>query len=343
MEVNDQTLGVLKDLLVNVLSSDNATRKNAESYLKTSELQQGFPLLTLTLINRLVSSTAPQDIAIRQSASVLFKNMVKNRWEIGDDHHEHDASAAIVLADKELIKTHIVELMCVAPADVQSQMAEAVTLISKYDFPAKWQGLLPQLVEKLKAQDIGIVKGVMLTANSIMKRFRYVFRSDQLYSELIDCLDGFKVPLLQQFQLSGNLVASLGQSGAKNDLLVVMETLRLMSRIFFSLNWQDIPEFFEDNVTAWMGEFAKYLSYRNPLLVDASEDTEPGAIEKLQAAILENLNLYATKYEEVFEPFLPQFTQLVWQLLMEVGAQPKFDILATGKSGILYVMQCCVM
>ena len=280
-------------------------------------------MLILALINRLVASTTPQDIAIRQSASVLFKNLVKNRWEPEDD-------SAFADTDKETIKTHVVELMCVAPQSVQSQLAEAVTLISKYDFPAKWQGLLPQLVGKLASQDILIVKGVMLTANSIMKRFRYVFRSDELYADIIVCLNGFQLPLLQQFQATGVLVGQYTQSGGKAELVALFETLRLMSRIFLSLNWQDIPEFFEDNVASWMGEFAKYLSYVNPLLTDASEDAEPGPVEKLQAAVLENLNIYATKYEEVFEPYLPQFTQLVWKLLMEVGAQPKYDILATS-------------
>ena len=325
MEVNDQTLGVLKDLLVGILSSDNATRKNAEAYLKSSEAQQGFPLLVLTLISRLSSATTPQELAIRQSASVLFKNMVKNRWQPSEDDDQYQPISPV---DKETIKTHVVELMCTAPQDVQTQLSEAVSLISKHDFPAKWEGLLPQLVQKLAGQDILIVKGVMLTANSIMKRFRYVFRSDNLYVEILHCLDGFKEPLLHQFQASGAMVNTYSQS--KPELLAIMETLRLMSRIFFSLNWQDIPEFFEDNITLWMTEFAKYLSYSNPLLIDASEDSEPGAIEQLQAAILENLNLYATKYEEIFEPFLPQFTQLVWKLLMEVGAQTKYDILATS-------------
>jgi hypothetical protein len=55
-----------------------------------------------------------------------------------------------------------------------------------------------------------------------------------------------------------------------------------MGRIYFSLNWQDIPEFFEDNIAAWMEEFAKYLSYSNPLLVDADEASEPGPVERLQ-------------------------------------------------------------
>ena len=325
MEVNDQTLSVLKDLLVGILSPDNATRKNAEAYLKSSEVQQGFPLLVLTLITRLVNASTPQDIAIRQSASVLFKNMVKNRWQPAEEDDQHQP---ISLADKDTIKTHVVELMCTVSQDVQSQLAEAVTLISKYDFPKKWEGLLPQLVTKMATQDILVVKGVMLTANSIMKRFRYVFRSDALYSEILICLNGFSGPLQQQYQATGALVATYAQR--KPELLAILETLRLMTRIFFSLNWQDIPEYFEDNVALWMSEFAKYLSYSNPLLVDDSEDSEPGAIEQLQAAILENLNLYATKYEEVFEPFLPQFTQLVWKLLMEVGAQPKYDILATS-------------
>ena len=65
-----------------------------------------------------------------------------------------------------------------------------------------------------------------------------------------------------------------------------------------------------------------------PLLVDPSEDTEPGPIESLQAAIVENLNLYTDKYEEEFQPHLQMFTQAVWALLMKVGSEPKFDALA---------------
>jgi exportin-2 (importin alpha re-exporter) len=257
---------------------------------------------------------------------VLFKNLVKKRWEPSEDDAEQ--LEGIAPADKEAIKTHVVELMCIAPQDVQSQLAEAVTLISKHDFPYRWNGLLPQLVAKLSSQDVHIVKGVMLTANSIFKRYRNVEASDAVYSEILICLEGFQVPLLAQFQATGSLVDQYAQR--KPELTAVLETLRLMSRIYFSLNWQDIPEFFEENIAPWMTEFAKYLSYSNPLLVDEDEESEPGPIERLQAAILENLNLYAAKYEEFFEPYLSQFTQLVWRLLMNVNVQPKYDILATS-------------
>eukprot|EP01039_Chlorochromonas_danica_P003040 gene3040-3317_t len=324
MEVNDQTLGVLRDLLMSALSNDGPTRKNAENYIHSQEVQRGFPVLVLTLIQRLVvNNNNPQDLFIRQSAAVLFKNVVKNHW-VNEDEPNH----SVAQEDKEVIKNHLVELMTTAPLDVQKQLAEAVSIISKYDFPHAWHNLLPQLVEKLQSDDIQLKKGVMLTANSLMKRFRYVFRSDELYSVLLICLQAFQEPLLKQFQQNHALI--LHAQNNKALLESLLETQRLIARIFFSLNWQDIPEYFEDHVGEWMAEFAKYLTYTNPLLVDDDEEYESGPVEVLQTAIIENLNLYATRYEEIFEPFLPQFAQMIWTLLVNVSTKPKYDYLAVG-------------
>ena len=32
----------------------------------------------------------------------------------------------------------------------------------------------------------------------------------------------------------------------------MMSALRTIARIFFSLNWQDLPEYFEDHMAEWM-------------------------------------------------------------------------------------------
>jgi exportin-2 (importin alpha re-exporter) len=323
MEVNDQNLNYLQNILQNALSHDNTTRKGAEVFLEQYEGTPGFLLLVLSLVSRTIGSTSPQDAAIRQSASVLFKNIVKRRWV-----SEEDDKPSIASNDKELIKNNLVELMTSAPSDVQKQLAEGVSIISKYDFPNGWTTLLPQLVANLAKGDILVNRGVMLTANSIMKRYRYVAKSDDLFTEILYCLTNIAGPLQQQFQQNGELVQKYGSS--IRELVIVMETQRLIARIFYSLNWQDIPEVFEDNVQIWMTEFAKFLTYTNPFLVDNDEELESGPIERLQAAILDNISLYATKYEDVFEPFLPQFTQLVWKLLIDVDSKPKYDILATS-------------
>jgi exportin-2 (importin alpha re-exporter) len=323
MEVNEQNLAQLRALFLQTLMPDNNARKEAEKFLESSEVQPGFSLVVLHMISILSASTNPQDVAIRQSASVLFKNMVKKRWCPEDDEEPR-----IPVGDRTTIKQHLVDLMCTTPPDVQRQLAEAVSIVSKYDFPEEWQNLLPILVSKLAANDITVTKGVMLTANSIMKRFRYVYKSDELFSEILFCLKGFQAPLLETYTNNGMVIEALAADKAK--LSIALETQRLMTRIFFSLNWQDLPEFFEENIRSWMAEFGKWLVYKNPVVVDASEESEPGPIEKLQAAIVENLNLYATKYEEEFAPYLPEFTKVIWQLLLGVGAEPKYDILATS-------------
>ena len=318
----------LKELLVQTISADNASRKNAEAYIRSIESQPGFLVILLQLINRLSSSADIKDVSIRQSASVLFKNVIKRKWSPDEDSTENP----IVFNDRETIKTHLIDVMCSTSSDVQKQLAEAVSIVAKYDFPAQWKNLLPQLVSKLTSNqsipDLNMRKGVMVTANSIMKRYRFLYKNDALFAEILECLQGFQVPLLETYKLNSQTIDAVQND--KSQLLVAMETHRLMTRIFFSLNWQDLPEFFEDHINEWMTEFAKYLAYKNPILLNPNEDTEPGPIESLQTAIVENLNLYANKYEEEFKPFLGPFTQAIWGLLMEVGPQPKYDHLTSS-------------
>ena len=336
MAASEEALKSLQDLLVQSISSDNTLRKQSEQYIATIESQSGFLITLLQLINRLSTSTLPSDYAIRQSGAVLFKNVIKKRWVPDEDSQD----SPIVYTDRDMIKTHLIDVMCSASSDVQKQLAEAVSLIAKYEFPMNWSNLLPQLVNKLgNTNDINIKKGVMITVNSITKRYRYTYKSDTLFAEIKECLIGFQVPLLETYKSNLQYIDTLttttstaGTSGATKDnniqlLIIAIETQRLMTRIFFSLNWQDLPEYFEDHISEWMSAFAHFLSYKNPTLAgsrtqgptqtrDTESETEPGPIESLQTAIIENLNLYATKYEEEFMPYLAPFTQVYISVLI---------------------------
>jgi exportin-2 (importin alpha re-exporter) len=308
----------LQEALVASLSPINDVRKAAEATLASMEAQPGFLMALLTLIND-AHSTAQ---GTRLAGSVFFKNLIKRRWMPEEDS---DLSR-IVDSDREGVRTYVIDLLCSAPVEIQKQLSEAVAIIAKSDFPENWGSLLPQLVDKLRMQDIHVTKGVMITANSIMKRFRFA-SLDAVNKALYICLHQFQECLLVCYKHTSALIDAAGND--KERLLVLLETQRLMSRIFFSLNWQEIPEYFEDHMAEWMTEFAKFLVYTNPLVINASETAEPGPIENLKSAIIENLNIYVSKYEEEFAPFLGQFTQVIWQLLLAVGGEGKFDHLAT--------------
>jgi exportin-2 (importin alpha re-exporter) len=327
MEINDQNLAGLKDMLLKTLNPDATTRKNAETYLKQTEATAGYPILILKLIE---TSTAPADQATRQAAGVLFKNFVKNNWEEG---------VPIAQADRDLIKNNIVDLMCGTPGRVQAQISEALMVISKCDFPHNWPQLLPALKSKFGSQDFTVISGVLKTANAIFKQFRYVFKTNELFESLKYCLDEFQEPLLQLFT---QMTAAVdGCAGNKDMLEKVLECVRLLSRIFYSLNWQDLPEYFEDHMGEWMQGFNKFLTYTNPLLNPEDpddDDEEEGALDALQAAIVENLTLYAEKYEEEFQAHLQSFTQVVWQRLVAASTARRHDNLATTSIKFLNIL-----
>jgi exportin-2 (importin alpha re-exporter) len=259
---------------------------------------------------------------------------VKRRWS---PEGEYEELSAIHANDRENIKTAVVDLLCCTPPDVQKQLAEAVSIISNFDFPDNWKNLLPQLVQQAASDNPLMLRGVMLTANSIMKRFRYVAisDSDDLMIDLIECLKGFQEVLLHSYRATWAKVVVTTDVAA---LKILLETQRLMARVYYSFNWPTIPEFFEDHLAEWLEVDASILQYNNPALIDTDEDNESGPIELLQAAVVENTNLYVEKYEEEFLPHMGTFTGSIWKLLMEVGPQPKLDSLATQSIKFLTVV-----
>lgn len=46
-----------------------------------------------------------------------------------------------------------------------------------------------------------------------------------------------------------------------NALKIVCSSLTMICKVFYSLNFQDLPEFFEDNMKTWMTHFLTLLSF----------------------------------------------------------------------------------
>jgi exportin-2 (importin alpha re-exporter) len=114
--------------------------------------------------------------------------------------------------------------------------------------------------------DLTVNIGVLQTAHSIFKRWRHEFRSDELFSEMKYVIGEFAAPFLAFFKA---IDLHVDQANAGN-IQVLMETVLLLSKIFYDLNCQDLPEFFEDNQNEFMNIFHKYLVYTNPLIPSVS-------------------------------------------------------------------------
>jgi exportin-2 (importin alpha re-exporter) len=148
-----------------------------------------------------------------------------------------------------------------------------------------------------------------------------------LFTEINHVLERFTGPFLTLFESTDALITQ--NANDKQALRELFQTLNLIVKLSFDLNCQDLAPVYEENLATIMGIFHKYLTYTNPLL-ETDDEEESGALERTKSGICELLQLFAGKYEDVFDPMLQNFANSTWTLLTELGPQPKYDILVSN-------------
>lgn len=58
------------------------------------------------------------------------------------------------------------------------------------------------------------------------------------------------------------------------------------------------------------------------------DEEEAGLLELLKSQICDNAALYAQKYDEEFQPYLPRFVTAIWNLLVTTGQEVKYDLVS---------------
>ncbi|XP_074013153.1 exportin-2 isoform X2 [Numenius arquata] len=253
MELSDANLQTLTEYLKKTLDPDPAIRRPAEKFLESVEGSQNYPLLLLTLLEK------SQENVIKVCASVTFKNYIKRNWRIVEDEPNK-----ICESDRIAIKANIVPLMLSSPEQIQKQLSDAISIIGREDFPQKWPDLLTEMVNRFQSGDFHVINGVLRTAHSLFKRYRHEFKSNELWTEIKLVLDAFALPLTNLFKATIELCSTHANDASA--LKVLFSSLILIAKLFYSLNFQDLPEFFEDNMETWMTNFHTLLTLDNKLL-----------------------------------------------------------------------------
>lgn len=221
----------------------------AEKFLESVESNQNYAILLLNLVGK-----EDLDNTIRIAGSIAFKNFVKRNWNA---HADTDGPNRIHESDRVAIKQFIVTLMLKSSPSIQKQLSDAVSIIGKYDFPDKWPQLIDEMVEKFQSGDFHIINGVLRTAHSIFKRYRYECKSQKLWEEIKLVLDKFAKPLTDL------LITTIGLTKTHENneqaLRILYDSIVLVTKVFYSLNAQDLPEFFEDNMQTWMNAFHELI------------------------------------------------------------------------------------
>jgi len=312
------TEAIVYGLFKDTYSDVKLTRAKAEQELNNISAQPGFSTLLLTSLTH-PDSQVPRDVKLAMAA--YFKNHVKKKWaEVGVISEE----------EKEVIKTNLPSLMLGLDTQLRKNISASLYIVSSYDFPERWQNLLPDLIEKLSNPDYIVINGVLKTVDAIFKRFRGACDKDVVQmTHLKFALEKFSPAFLFLFKTTTAQITQ--QENNVQALQVLFKTVRHLCSIFHSLNSATIPEFMEDNLSDFMASFNFFLTYKSsaPELMEG-ENESVGLLTRVQVSVLNNLNLYCEKYEEEFTPFIQQFVTQVWQLILTTGNDAKFDSLVTS-------------
>ena len=214
--------------------------------------------------------------------------------------------------------------MISTPQGIQAQLGDAVSVIADSDFWQRWDTLVDDLVSRLTPDNIEVNTGVLQVAHSIFARWRPLFRSDDLYVEILHVLNKFAKPFLSLWQ-SLDVYIEVNKT-SKPNLLKAFAELDLILKLFYDLSCQDVPPDFSDNMGQIVNLLLKYLVYDNSLL-HTDDDAEAGPLEDTKADTFEALTLYVSKYYEDFGKHVAGFVERSWNLLTTLGLDAKNDIL----------------
>jgi exportin-2 (importin alpha re-exporter) len=287
----------------------------AELKIRSEERKPGFSLLLLQIT---ASNAFPYNT--RLASALFFKNFIKRSWTDVEGNYKLPQQEVVT------IKSELIGLMISVPAGIQTQLGEAISVIADSDFWERWDTLVDDLVSRLTPDNIVVNTGVLQVAHSIFSRWRPLFRSDELYTEINHVLTKFAKPYLSLWQ---RLDAYIESNKLKKEALQkAFNELDLVLKLFYDLSCQDLPPDFADK----MGEIAalllKYLVYDNRLL-HTDDESEAGPLENTKSSIFEALSLYVGKYYEDFGSHLRAFVESSWTLLTTTGPEPKNDILVS--------------
>ncbi|KAI9683821.1 MAG: importin-alpha export receptor [Trizodia sp. TS-e1964] len=294
---------------------DATTNKEATNTLQSQETNAGFSLLLLQII---ASNGYPQ--MSRNLAAIYFKNFLRRNWVDVDGNH--------LLSSSEIgtIKRELLGLMLAAPQGIQAQIGEAISVIAESDFWERWDTLTDDFVSRLTPNDAALNNAILQVAHSIYRRWRPLYRSDKLFTEINHVAGKFCAPLLTLFANTDQMIE--GNQKNADELKKYFETLILVIQVFHDISCQDLPPGFEDNLRPITTLLLKYLTYDNPLL-HTSDDTEVGILERVKAEICDVLILYVQKYEDAINLLLGDFITSSWTLLTTIGPETKYDIMVS--------------
>eukprot|EP01129_Flabellula_baltica_P010761 TRINITY_DN4587_c0_g1_i1.p1 TRINITY_DN4587_c0_g1~~TRINITY_DN4587_c0_g1_i1.p1 ORF type:complete len:967 (-),score=208.33 TRINITY_DN4587_c0_g1_i1:132-3032(-) len=331
MAVNQENLQTLDFYLQKTLDPNREMRIKGEEYLKTMHGQPGYCQLLLKY-----SELENYSFQVRTLAAICAKNYISKFWVLKREALNIPNKPPVVISDhdKAEIKHILPSLVLTSHPKIGKILLGGLTFISNLEWPNQWPELLPSLISKLDPNNFQLVNTILKCINACCHRYRSVFTSDDVIRELLYILNEFQEPMLQIFNYTVNSISEQAQN--EQALKILFTSCKLLINIFYTLNYIELPEYFEDHMNEYMTGFRSFLVYKTESdLLNGDDDDRAGLLQKVQSGVFDCISLYVEKYEEEFQPYLETFATDTFNLLSQDLSLGKYDTLVTNAISFL--------
>ena len=299
----------------NTLSQDKLAREKSEQYL--SQIKMDINALT-TLFTYIINKS--ENLNLRVSACVFLKNYISDYFYDSSDNALMNKNKIMDENAKNYFKENILELMLNAENELLPNIIEMIKIIVQgaNGYLIIWPKLMDFIGEILNKHDLSKNRHFYNLITKIIKRYHIESKSDSLFREIIYTMDKICKPMTDD---AINIIKYFDSYNATSDNnnQIMIQCLQIMNKImsiFYSLNYQDFPEFFEDHLTEWITILNDTLLLPNKTGDLSTINTSlRELILKVKAKTLKNINLYYSNYYEDIEKFAQELCSSVWTLM----------------------------
>ncbi|XP_022761681.1 importin beta-like SAD2 isoform X3 [Durio zibethinus] len=189
------------------------------------------------------------DMAVRQVASIHFKNFIAKNWASLDPNEQQKISQS----DKDMVRDHILVFVAQVPPLLRVQLGECLKTVIHADYPEQWPRLLDWVKHNLQDQQ---VYGALFVLRILARK--YEFKSEEERTPVHRIVEETFPHLLNIF----NRLVQI-----EKPALGVADLIKLICKIFWSSIYLEIPkQLLDPNVfNAWMMLFLNVLERPVPL------------------------------------------------------------------------------
>ncbi|KAK2641702.1 hypothetical protein Ddye_023465 [Dipteronia dyeriana] len=226
-------------ILQAALSPNPDERKAAENNLNQFQYA---PQHLVRLLQIIVDNNC--DMAVRQVASIHFKNFIAKNWAPLEPNEQQKISQS----DKDMVRDHILVFVAQVPPLLRVQLGECLKTIIHADYPEQWPHLLDWVKHNLQQDQQ--VYGALFVLRILSRK--YEFKSDEERTPVYHIVEETFGHLLNIF----NKLVQIA-----NPSLEIADLIKLICKIFWSSIYLEIPkQLFDPNVfNAWMILFLNVL------------------------------------------------------------------------------------